>query len=407
MIAFVLSKAIAALLGIFVARHLGSEAFGKYSVATNLVLLFAIFVDFGLTILATREVSRNEEQATKYLTNGVFIKLILIPPTVLLILLFASLLNYPPDIQLLIYFAIPLLLISSFNSFFNSIFRAFEKMKYEALVQITEGILALGLVLFFLYGGRGVLSVIVARILGGIVAFILSLTIIFRFFAKLNLKLDLDSCRKMIREAFPFALFAFLWSIYYRIDIIMLSKIKDPTVAGWYNIAVMIVGTIILFIPAIVLRASFPALSKLYKSSREELKSASEKLLRFLLFLGVLISIAGVFLSRRFVLVVLGSQYLESVAPLQILFLSLIFVFPNFVLTQTLYAADKQRLPIYAIGICALVNIVLNLLLIPRMSHVGASIATVLSEGLLCLLISYLVSKHLFRLSLFPSPRTP
>ena len=80
---------------------------------------------------------------------------------------------------------------------------------------------------------------------------------------------------------------------------------------------------------------------------------------------------------------------------LQILSLALVFTFVSFVFLGTLTVIGKQKLYALSIGLCAIVNVVLNLTLIPILSYNGAAIATLFTNIVLFLASFYFVSKYL------------
>ncbi len=119
-----------------IARYLGAAGYGKFSFVFAFVALFAVLADFSLSTLAIREVARNKKLARKYIDNIAVIKLILGIITFALIIIVIQFLEKTPEVKTLVYLVGIWVVIQRFTQFFQSIFRAFEKMQYEAFSKI-------------------------------------------------------------------------------------------------------------------------------------------------------------------------------------------------------------------------------------------------------------------------------
>ncbi len=142
------------LIQIFLARELGVAGFGVLSFALSFVAIFAFLARFGFPTLILREVSRDKTRAKELFDNIIFTKLVLSVTTFSLIVFSAQVITSEKYVKFLIYLAGISIIIDTFSDFFRSFFRAFEKMQWEALSKILEGIL-LALVIGFLIIGRG------------------------------------------------------------------------------------------------------------------------------------------------------------------------------------------------------------------------------------------------------------
>ena len=104
------------------------------------------------------------------------------------------------------------------------------------------------------------------------------------------------------------------------------------------------------------------------------------------------------FLSDKIILFICGSEYINSIVALQILSWDILLIFLYTILGGFLVSIDKQNKMAIAAAITAIVNVIINLILIPYFSYVGAAVATVSSELILFGIYFYLVSKHIYLL---------
>ena len=104
------------------------------------------------------------------------------------------------------------------------------------------------------------------------------------------------------------------------------------------------------------------------KYSKEKLIKSYRLAIKYLLIIALPIAIGITLLSNKIILLIYGAEFADSATVLQILIWSLVFTFINSILLRLLIAIDKQKLHTLSTGICAIVNVILNFILIPALS---------------------------------------
>jgi len=137
----------------------------------------------------------------------------------------------------------------------------------------------------------------------------------------------------------------------------------------------------LLFIPTALNSAIYPLMSRFHLTSQDALKLAYEKYFKYMLILAVPIGVGTTLLANRIVVLVFGSQFGPSAAALKILVWAAAFIFLGGAFFRLLESTNNQRKETIAAGLCMILNVILNLLLISRYSYTGASIATLATEG--------------------------
>jgi len=173
----------------------------------------------------------------------------------------------------------------------------------------------------------------------------------------------------------------------------MLSKMRSTTEVGIYAAAANIIIALI-FIPMMYGNAIYPVISRFYITSRKSLKSAYERSFKYMLIIGLPISAGLYFLSDKIISIFYGSEYIASAAVLAILSWYLFLRFLNVVTGFTLSSINRQASRILSQGVTALVNIILNLILIPLYGFIGAAIATVITEIIFFLIYTSFIVKY-------------
>jgi O-antigen/teichoic acid export membrane protein len=377
----------ALVLSIFIARSLGDVLFGRYSFVIAFTGFFAVFLDLGYDTLLIRDVSRNKSQANRYLNNILMIRSLLSLLIFGIIVVTINVLGYPAEIKNIVYLFSIYILIVSLSTVFRVTFRAFEKMEYDAFIKIFASIIRLSLGFLVLFFGYGLIALGLVFLISAVVNLLISFLICERKIVKSKTEMDFGFLKSTIKIALPLGMLTIFGFVYVKIDRIMLSVMEGDAVVGWYSAASnLILGFVP--VPHLFMHALFPLMSYYYVASKDSLKKTYEKAFKYLFILGLPLVIGISLLADRFILLIYGERFSGSILILQILawdvLLKFLYICSGFVLIST----DKQNQMAKIVGCTALLNVVLNLLLIPSYSYIGAAIATIASE--VFLLISYI-----------------
>lgn len=375
----IISKLLLLLLIIWIARYLGTEGYGKFSFAFAFVSLFAIMIDFGLATLTVREAARDKSKTKKYIDNILIIKLFLGILTFGLIILTVQLLNKTSEVKTLVYLAGIFTVVQSFTQFFYAVFRVFEKMEYQALSKIIYGISLFSLASFVLWEKLGLKNLIIAYIIAESIALIFAFFLVWKKFTKFSIELDFSFWKKILSEAWPFALGAIFISVYYYMDSVMLSMMKNDQAVGWYNAAYKPI-IFITTMAGIVLQSFFPVISKFYKESLKKVNDILDKFARLMITMALPIACGGTILALPIMNLLYGQEYINGVLAFQILIWTAAIIYISIVYGNSLQACDRQKISLVGVGIGAGINIILNFIFIPHFSLNGAAIATLLTE---------------------------
>lgn len=384
------------LLSIIIARKLGDVTFGKYSFTVAFIALFAV-LPLGFDTLLARNVARDKSLAPKYLGNLVIIKAILSLVIFGLIALIINLMDYPHDTTIAVLIFGIYVVFTALANTFKMAFQAYERMELTALVTIARQLLIVSLGLAAIFLGYGLITIASIFAIASMLDLILSFSICGKKLAKPKIEIDIDFWKKAARVALPLTFVPLAAIIYTRVDMVMLSAMKGDAVVGWYGAAYSLVLAL-QFIPTVFLTALSPLMAQFFVSSQDSLKAVYEKSIRYLFIIGLPIAAGATLLAHRVIPLFFGSQFADSITALQILAWDILLFFLYRPLLYVLFNMDKEKQLAAVAGACAVMNVLLNLALIPSLSYVGAGIATIATETILLGAYFYLVSKYLYRL---------
>jgi O-antigen/teichoic acid export membrane protein len=392
-----LSSVIGFVLGFFftvyVARYLGAQGFGVLSFALAFTAIFAVLTDLGLTTLMIREIARDKTLARKYLSNIVVLKVVLVIITFGLIALTAQLARYPAETVRAIYLIGLSVIFGAFSTMFYGVFRAYERMEFLALGQVLGGALLLGGAFWAISHHYSVVGFALIYSIGSAIILGYCFIVSAAKFVIPGIEVNLGFWRETLKQAWPFALSAIFLTLYFSIDSVMLQSMKGNEAVGWYGAAYRLI-LCLAFIPSAYFTAVFPIMSRFHITSQDLLKFTHERSLKYMLILGVPIGVGTTILASKIILLIFGVEYVNSVIALQILVWSMVFIFVNGVFGQLFNSVNKQLVATSIIIGGALLNVVLNVILIPRYSLTGASISTVITVSI-GFLINYIWSSRI------------
>lgn len=363
---------------VYAARYLGVERFGKLTFALSFTALFLLVSDFGLSRLITREIAGKNSEINLIGSNGLLLKIPLSIISFLLIVIIINLMGYPQDTTYMVYILGVSIVLYSYAIFFSGIFRGWEKMEYEFISMFWEKPILLILGLWFIHKGMGLISLSYVFLISRFVVFAIGL-FIYNKIKPIRIKFDLDFCKRLFKKSMPFGLFVIFGTLYFQIDTVILSYIKGDEAVGIYQAVVRLI-IILMIIPEAFTESLFPRMTKYFYTSKEHLDLIYKKAFKVLLITGLPITAILLILSQKIIFFIFGESFSKSAGILQILSVVIIFRFLAYVPGTLLTAIEKQKIRMRITGLSCLINILLNLLLIPHFSFWGAAIANLLTH---------------------------
>ena len=366
----------------YTARYLGPERYGTIAFALAFTSIFGVVTDLGINTLTIREVARNKNSATTFLGNLLLIKSILVIITVAFIVVAVNLTGHDwieIDVTYLISISI---ILSAFNGAFNSLFQAFERIEYISIGSVLSNISMLLGAGYAISQGFGVIGFACIYIFSSTLGLAYTLFVANRLHLTHALQIDREMIWPMMKEALPFGITALSGMIYTYADSIMLSSLKGNEVVGWYNAPYRLM-LMMLFIPNVINVVIFPVMSRYFTSSPSFLKLIYTKYLKFMLILSLPLGMGTTLIADKIILFVFGVGFENSIVALKIIIWTIVLTFIGAAFARLLESVNQQRIITKISMICMVVNVLLNILLIPKFSYIGSSFVTVVTEFLL------------------------
>ena len=370
------------MLFVYAARVLGADDYGRYSHAASSAALAVVGMDLGLNLLFVRDGARDPKRLPSYAGTLLVLKAAL----ALLVLggmyAFCGISGFGAAQAAAVMLATLAHVLWGFCELGIAGLNAVERMDQEARAVALGRLAALLLAGSGLVLGLGIWGLLGGLILANALAALIALGMLYKK-GGFRPRLERGFLAYLAREALPLAVAHMFILVYFRLDIVMLKMLGQSYAAiGWYAAGVRII-TAIAMVPAMVAAAFLPVLSSLFMSDKAAMAELYEKGRRLLLVLG-LPAAAGLYAVRgQIAIFIYGDQFGPTAAAFVWLAPAVLILFLNFLQISLLTALGRQRLVALATGVCVIINLGLNLLLVPRFGFAGAAQATLATE--LCL----------------------
>ncbi|RZJ20094.1 MAG: flippase [Acinetobacter sp.] len=375
-------KVLGLAASLVVTRYLGPELFGDLSFVLALVTITGAVGALGLDTFIIREIINEPSKRDEILGTALWLRLItngaLVPITIGVYLIFHYFSAKPGDNLTL--FVVLLSFISVFKSFnvIDAYFQSQVQSKYVVHVQNSCLFITTGLKFAVVLLGLPLIYLVLVLVFD---AFILATGLIITYQNKgvsiFNWSFNKVRGIKLLKQSFPLILSAVMVTVYMKIDVVMLKPIGSIAV-GIYGAAANL-SEAWFFIPTAIISSVFPAIINARKTDLERYQKRLKNLYDLLVFISLPVAIFISLFANNIVRLIYDTKFEGAGPMLSIHIWSGIFVFLGVASSQYLLAEGYTKISFYRTLTGAIINILLNLWLIPLYGGVGASIATLIA----------------------------
>ena len=364
----------------YVSRILGPLGTGKVSLATSVVSYFTMFAQLGITTYGIRSCAKvrdNKEELTRTSHELLMINMI---TTAISFVSFIIALIFIPRLreERTLYIIVSLnIILSSLGM--EWLYKALEQYTYITVRSIIFKFISfIGMFLlihsekdYVIYGGLTIFAGCASNVLNLINV---RKYIYIKSVGNYNLK-------RHIKAVWVFFAMACATTIYTHLDTVMLGFMKTDEDVGFYNAAVKIKSILVSVVTSLG-TVLLPRASYYIKNNMiDEFHRITNKALNFVFLLASPLLVYFMIFAKQGILFLSGNDYLNAVFPMQIIMPTLLLIgITNILGIQILVPLGREKIVLYSEIAGAVVDLVLNAILIPLMASSGAAIGTLVAE---------------------------
>lgn len=373
----ILRLGVGLIVGVLVARYLGPELFGKWNYAIAFISLVSAIATLGLDQIVVKHLlDKNEEER---LLLGTAFYLRLIGSFICTIFVVTYFYFFKND---------SLLLGVAFLTVLNLWFQAFDviDLKNQSLLQSRKTVIVKNSVfvvlsivrLFFVYFKFSLISFVFLGLLECMLG-ALGLILYYGINNFTEWKFNIAYCNVLLKQAWPLILSGIVIMMYMRLDQIMIGEMIGDRGVGLYSVSTRFTE-LWYFIPSVFASSFFPKLVEKFNINKNNYYDVCLKLLKLLFVISFSIALFFTFSSNFIINFLYGKEYIMSVFALQISIWTGVFVFWGVAAGNMLVIENLNKHNLIKSIQGLLLNILLNLMLIPKYGINGAAIATLISQ---------------------------
>lgn len=394
LVATILGEGLGAILNIYIiiliARELGPEHFGAFSFILAFVGLIQLVTDMGITNLLVREIAQNPKAYPKIIGNvrsltWILTAIVLIP-VACICLLFLDDKEFGQSILVMATAALAVM----HAVIYGAVFRAFERMTFNAAFFVLHKIILLALVFIWMSGEASILNLCLMYLGANIAQFFMFYISTWKVFGRVVLVFDYDYLKYLLLEAIPVGISMLFRKATLHVDSILLSALSTPLALGLFSAAYRIIQ-IVEMLPFTLSIPMYPQLARLAGTDVVAFNDFLSKVLRFYVMIALPV-MGGLFLfANQIIGVMYTDDYLHAGVLLQALSVVVFFIFPSSIMIYVYTALQKQRL-FTIVSLCVfLINATVDVITIPFFGALGAVLGTAFAEAFFVMASLYLL----------------
>lgn len=380
-------------------RYLGPYNSGQFQFVLSYVTLFGVIIDFGIQQYIIKKISEDRLQAKKYFHNFLAVEFVLAAVVYVVMISIAYINGYEAIVLQAILVAGLGMALHGLSYPFLAVITAFYDLKKAAFLNFLGSMVNVSIIFITIWVGGNIVMLTTQQFIFASLACILYYQFVKKYIGQPEVlvglrTLDWQLVKTIFKAALPFALLVGFSTVYNRIDIVLITNYLGYAQTGLYTAAYKFFD-LLAFFPAVVSHALYPLFTTLMaEGKRHELREILEKYLRFMIAIALPLAVGGMIMAKPIVTLLAGEQFAEAAPVLAVLVWAPAVLFV-YIVMNSIVISQLTKFAMIITGANVIVNIIGNIILLPRVGIVGAAVMTVVSEALQGAFYFYFVRKRI------------
>lgn len=390
----IISRIIQSILGLFIsmliARYLGPQNFGLLSYAASLVGFVSPLVFLGLNNVLVQEITKNPDEEGVIIGTSILLSIISAMVCMFGVFIFTFIANVGETETIIVSSLYSLILIFQVLDLIEYWFQSKLLSKYSSMIALVSYIIVSGYKVILLISQKNIYWFSISNVLG---YFIISIFLTLLYFKLGGQKFSFskDVGRRLFAKSKYYILSGLMIGIFAQTDKIMIKLMISDTATGYYSAAVT-VASIASFVYVAIIDSFRPVIFKYFEESKEKFEFNMKRLYSIVIYISFVQAIMMTIFSRFIIDVLYGSSYLGAINSLRIICWYTTFSYLGSVRNIWILCMNLQKylLTINLSG--AILNIILNFMLIPYIGIEGAAIASFATQFFSNFIIGFIIA---------------
>lgn len=377
------SKLASLVFFVVLARTLGAEDFGHYTFALAVTVLLTSLAGFGTDTLLTRQVARDPDEVHHLYWTSLALKLVLGALLTAACVGISVLNDYPGAVHATVALLGAGCVVESLSKTVAATFLAHDDTRPSAAGLVLQRFVNAGLGVALLAAGAGLVPVAAVYLLGAILGYLYVTRALARRGIAPRRTVSLSRARSVAGEAAPFGFKLVFSTAIFRVDATLLSLMKDSVAVGQYGAAYRLLEST-LFVPYAFESAVYPLMSRLGRDTSPTVAEVFTVGLKAMLLLMTPVGLVFLLYGGEVLEFLYGDEFAGAEAAMRWLGGAAALYGIAFLAGSLISAQGRIKTLAWATFWVLLLNIGLNLVIIPRWSLTGAAAVTTITEAVQC-----------------------
>lgn len=373
-------------VGVLTARYLGPSNYGLVNYSKAYVSFFTSLCTLGINSILVKEFVDKREKTGEIIGTTLVLRAISSILSMIMIFGIVSILDYGETITIVVTVLCSIGILFNILETFNYWFQSILKSKFTAIATLLAYVIVSVYRIILMITSQDVYLFALAAALD---YFAVGAILIIFYIVNKGPKMSFSfACAKdLLSKSWHFILPGLMVSIFSQTDKMMLKQFVDETEVGYYATALAICNMWVFILSAII-DSFYPSIMQLHKEGNIDLYEKRNMLLYCIVFyVSLIASTLITILSPVIVKILYGGDYMPSVNPLRIITWYTAFSFLGVARNAWVVCENKQKYLIWIYLASAIINVGLNLALIPVLGASGAALASLSAQILTTMIV--------------------
>lgn len=366
------------LVTMLTARYLGPSNYGLIGYAGAYTAFFMSFCTLGINSILVKEFISEPEKEGEIIGTTLVLRVISSIFSSLTILCIVFFVDAGEPITITVVALCSIGVIFNIFEVFNYWFQAHLQSKITALVSLVAYFITALYKIVLLLLGKSVVWFAFATSIDYIC---IGIMLFFMYYIKKGklLKFSFDCAKNLLNQSHHFIISGLMVSIYGQTDKLMLKQIIDQSEVAFYSAAVSICN-VWCFVLSAIIDSMYPSIMEANKTDEHIFIKRNKQLYAIIFYVSFFVSVLFIIFSPLTIKILYGDAYMPAINPLRIITWYTAFSYLGVARNAWVVCKGCQDKLKYIYIFSAIINVILNILLIPFLGATGAAVASLIAQ---------------------------
>lgn len=374
----VFQMAISLVVGVITARYLGPSNYGLIGYGTAYVTFFSAFCTLGLNSVIIKDFVDHKDEQGEAIGSAIVMRLVSSVLSSLMIIGFVSIIDRSEPTTIAVVALCSVGTIFHVFETFNFWFQSQYKSKVTSIATLTAYIITSVYKIILLMIGKDVRWFAFSTSIDYIVVAVF-LYVAYRKFHGAKLRFSIKKSKSLLKISYNYILSTMMVAIYGQTDKLLLKQLCDDSSVGYFTTATTVCAMWVFVLQAII-DSVYPTILNLKGKDQLQYERKNRQLYAIVFYVSCMVSVGFLVLGDFVIKILYGEAYMPAADILKVVSWYTAFSYLGVARNAWIVSEGKQKYLKYIYGAAAILNVVMNLILIPVMGTIGAATATLITQ---------------------------